>query len=213
MKRRDLELAIDAAHRHVRELLTMIEKERAAHPDSPHIEILRRLAADAAYAEQQLVTASNVVCELPADPPEPAKPWIDPESIHDEAGGKWLRGTVDEFSFAALVLPQHARVRSWEIGDSCIETLTIRRRGTKRILFNWDRGPNIPTTDARVLQAIACLEACLRQTAFPDAPAEPPAHDGVIDALAESAREEAQRVRALRRARGRRVRAGTPRAL
>jgi hypothetical protein len=55
--------------------------------------------------------------------------------------------------FEALVFPEHAENPAYEIGDSRISKLWIRRSADKRVVFNWDRGADIPAAD----QTVACI--------------------------------------------------------
>ena len=61
--------------------------------------------------------------------------------------GIWVCGTLSGHRFDALVFPEHAADREWEIGDSRISKLFIRRLADKRIVFNWDRGADVPAAD------------------------------------------------------------------
>ena len=61
--------------------------------------------------------------------------------------GTWVCGTLSGHWFEALVFPEHAADPDWEIGDSRISKLFIRRLADKRIVFNWDRGADVPAAD------------------------------------------------------------------
>jgi hypothetical protein len=61
--------------------------------------------------------------------------------------GTWICGTLSGHRFEALVFPEHAADPEWEIGDSRISKLFIRRLAEKRIVFNWDRGADVPAAD------------------------------------------------------------------
>ena len=61
--------------------------------------------------------------------------------------GTWICGTLSGHRFEALVFPGHAADPEWEIGDSCISKLSIRRLVDGRIVFNWDRGADVPASD------------------------------------------------------------------
>jgi hypothetical protein len=67
--------------------------------------------------------------------------------------GTWVRGRLSGHRFCALVFPEHAENREWEIGDSKISKLWIQRLSDKKAVFNWDRGADIPAAD-RMVQAI-----------------------------------------------------------
>ena len=66
-----------------------------------------------------------------------------------QAAGAGTRacGTLSGHRFEALVFPEHAADADWEIGDSRISKLFIRRLEEKRIVFNWDRGADVPAAD------------------------------------------------------------------
>jgi hypothetical protein len=67
--------------------------------------------------------------------------------------GTWVSGTLMGHCFEALVFPEHAENPAYEIGDSRISKLWIRRSADKRVVFNWDRGADIPAAD----QTVACF--------------------------------------------------------
>lgn len=68
-------------------------------------------------------------------------------------GGTWICGTLSGHRFDALVFPEHADNREWEIGESRISKLFIQRLADKRTVFNWDRGADVPAAD----QTVACI--------------------------------------------------------
>jgi hypothetical protein len=55
-------------------------------------------------------------------------------------GGTWVCGTIAGHRFDALVFPEHADNREWELGDSRISKLWVQRLADKQTVFNWDRG-------------------------------------------------------------------------
>lgn len=42
---------------------------------------------------------------------------------------------------------EHAENPDWELGDSRISKLWIKRVATGQTVFNWDRGPDVPAAD------------------------------------------------------------------
>ncbi|MBI5863379.1 MAG: hypothetical protein HZB38_02480 [Planctomycetes bacterium] len=64
-------------------------------------------------------------------------------------GGAWVVGTIAGHRFDALVFPEPATNREWEVGgDSRISKLWIQRISDKATVYNWDRGADIePTTE------------------------------------------------------------------
>ncbi len=91
-------------------------------------------------------------------------PMIDPTDILDVthdfqihktepregAAGTWIIGTVAWHRFEALVFTDNAENREWEIEDSQITKLCIRRMSNKKIVYNWDRGLDVPASDQMV---------------------------------------------------------------
>ena len=61
--------------------------------------------------------------------------------------GSWVTGTLAGHRFVALVFPEHADNPEWELGDSRISKLFIRRQSNRWIVFNWDRGADVPPAD------------------------------------------------------------------
>ncbi len=64
------------------------------------------------------------------------------------AGGAWVRGTIGEHRFDALVFPEHAEHPNYELDDSRISKLWIQRIDGRVTVANFDRGWDVrPTTD------------------------------------------------------------------
>ena len=72
-------------------------------------------------------------------------------------GGTWVCGTLSGHRFDALVFPEHADNRDWEIGDSRISKLFIQRLADKQTVFNWDRGADVPAADQLVASIVDFL--------------------------------------------------------
>ena len=69
-------------------------------------------------------------------------------------GGTWVIGKLHGHRFDALVFPEHAECPDYEIGESRISKLWIRREADKQTVCNFDRGWDIrPTT--KTAEAIA----------------------------------------------------------
>ncbi|RIK73465.1 MAG: hypothetical protein DCC68_24835 [Planctomycetota bacterium] len=51
-------------------------------------------------------------------------------------GGTWVCGRLNGHRFDALVFPEHADKREWELGDSRISKLFIQRLADKWTVFN-----------------------------------------------------------------------------
>ena len=75
--------------------------------------------------------------------------------------GTWICGTLSGHRFEALVFPVHAVDPDWEIGNSRISMLFIRRLADRQVVFNWDRGADVPAADA-LTGAIADFLAGMR---------------------------------------------------
>ena len=71
--------------------------------------------------------------------------------------GTWVIGTTSGHRFEALVFPEHADNPDWEIGESRISKLWIRRLADKQTVFNWDRGADVPAADQLVASIVDFL--------------------------------------------------------
>ena len=61
--------------------------------------------------------------------------------------GIWVTGELNGHSFSALVFPEHAECPEYELDDSRISKLWLRREADKQTVCNFDRGWDIrPTT-------------------------------------------------------------------
>lgn len=60
-----------------------------------------------------------------------------------------MTGTIAGHRFEALVFPEPATNREWEVGgDSRISKLWVQRISDQTQVYNWDRGADIePTTE------------------------------------------------------------------
>lgn len=62
--------------------------------------------------------------------------------------GTWVIGTIAGHRFDALVFPEHAENPDYELGDSRISKLWIRREADQQTVLNFDRGWDIrPVTE------------------------------------------------------------------
>src|ERR1051325_10415298 len=68
-------------------------------------------------------------------------------------GGTWVCGTIHGHCFEALVFPEHAENPEYEIGDSRISKFWLQRQADKQVVYNWDRGLDVPPAD-RIAAAI-----------------------------------------------------------
>ena len=65
------------------------------------------------------------------------------------AGGAWVQGRIAGHRFHALVFPEPAENREWEVGgDSQISKLWVQRIADRVMVYNWDRGADVePATE------------------------------------------------------------------
>ena len=69
-------------------------------------------------------------------------------------GGSWVQGEMnDQYRFEALVFADHAESEEYELGRTKISKLWIQEIKTKKTLFNFDRGLDVPaaTTEIQVV--------------------------------------------------------------
>jgi len=65
-----------------------------------------------------------------------------------QGAGTWVCGRLNGHRFDALVFPQHAENPEYELGESQISKLFLRRLADKTEVANFDRGWDVrPTTD------------------------------------------------------------------
>ena len=83
-------------------------------------------------------------------------------------GGAWVCGTLNGHRFDALVFPQHAENREWEIGDSRISKLWVQRQADRQEVFNWDRGADVPAAEATVAGIVDFLAAGIADFIYAD---------------------------------------------
>ena len=72
--------------------------------------------------------------------------------------GTWVIGTVAGYRFDALVFPEHAECPDYELGQSRISKLWIKRLADERTVCNFDRGWDIRPAD-ETTQALVDLLA------------------------------------------------------
>jgi hypothetical protein len=84
--------------------------------------------------------------------------WIKSIETRTNAGGAWVRGSLNGHRFEALVFREHAECPDYEIGDSKISKLWLQRLSDKETVFNWDRGLDIAakTTEAQAIADFLC---------------------------------------------------------
>ena len=80
--------------------------------------------------------------------------------------GTWVDGTIYGHKFCALVFPEHAECPDYEIGESRISKLWVRRIADKKTVFNWDRGMDVEAADKTAQAIVDFLCAGLAEYVF-----------------------------------------------
>ena len=106
--------------------------------------------------------------------------WIDASEVLDTleikkvqrrtaAGGAWVRGTIAGHRFEALVFPEPATNREWEVGgDSRISKLWVERISDRTTVYNWDRGADVEPATEMAGVIVDLLAAGLAETIYAD---------------------------------------------
>ena len=81
-------------------------------------------------------------------------------------GGQWVIGTIAGHRFDALVFEEHALDPGYELGESRISKLWIKRLADNRTVFNWDRGSDVEAADGLTKQIVDLLAAGLAEMVF-----------------------------------------------
>ena len=89
---------------------------------------------------------------------------LQPRSV---GGGAWVVGTIAGHRFEALVFPEPAENRDWEVGgDSRISKLWLQRMSDGATVYSWDRGADIEPTNEMAGVIVGLLAAGLAETIF-----------------------------------------------
>ncbi len=84
-------------------------------------------------------------------------------------GGAWVVGTIAGHRFDALVFPEPATNREWEVGgDSRISKLWVQQISDKATVYNWDRGADVEPTTEMAGVIVGLLAAGLAETIYAD---------------------------------------------
>lgn len=102
----------------------------------------------------------------PTDPQDLLATLVITKRTGRATGGNWVSGTIGGHTFEALVFPEHASDRAFELGDSRISKLCIRERGTKAEAACFDRGWDTKPTTAAAKAIVDLLAAGLAETVF-----------------------------------------------
>ena len=81
-------------------------------------------------------------------------------------GGTWVTGTIAGHFFEALVFPKHAECETYELGDSRISKLYMRRSADRQTVANFDRGWDIQPTNDVARELVDLLAAGLAELVF-----------------------------------------------
>ena len=80
--------------------------------------------------------------------------------------GTWVTGAIGGHRFEALVFPEHAAVPDYELGDSRISKLSLRRIKDRAMVANFDRGWDVNPTTPIAAQIVDLLAAGLAERTF-----------------------------------------------
>jgi hypothetical protein len=81
-------------------------------------------------------------------------------------GGTWVLGLVAGHRFEALVFPEHAADPAWELGESRISKLWVQHLADRTVVFNFDRGLDVPAPDDAARAVIEFLAEHLADRVF-----------------------------------------------
>jgi hypothetical protein len=84
----------------------------------------------------------------------------------ESCGGTWVEGRIHGHRFSALVFPEHADLPEWELDESRISKLWVKRLADGRTVFNWDRGADVPAADATAQAIVDFLAAGLAEHVY-----------------------------------------------
>ena len=88
------------------------------------------------------------------------------QTPRDTGGGTWVIGLLAGHRFHALVFPEHAESADYELGASRISKLWVQRQADRAVVFNWDRGPDVPAHDPTARAVVRFLTAELADRVF-----------------------------------------------
>ncbi len=82
------------------------------------------------------------------------------------SGGAWVVGTIAGHRFDALVFAEHAEQADFELGDSRISKLWLRRLDSRATAANFDRGWDVRPTTPLAAAIVDVLAAGLAETIY-----------------------------------------------
>ena len=84
----------------------------------------------------------------------------------NHAPGTWVSGRIAGHRFEALVFSEHAEEPQFELGESRISKLWIKRLANKRTVCNFDRGWDIQPANATAAAIVDFLAAGLAEHTY-----------------------------------------------
>lgn len=69
------------------------------------------------------------------------------EVTRRDVGGTWVTGQTNGHLFQALVFPEHAECADYELEQSRISKLYLRRLADGKMVYNFDRGLDVAPAD------------------------------------------------------------------
>jgi hypothetical protein len=81
-------------------------------------------------------------------------------------GGSWVIGTIAGHRFEALVFPEHADLPEFELDESRISKLWVRRIADRTTVVNFDRGWDVLPATPRAKAIVDVLAAGLAEHVF-----------------------------------------------
>jgi hypothetical protein len=82
------------------------------------------------------------------------------------AGGTWVIGLGAGHRFQALVFPEHAENPDYELAESRISKLWVQRAADEKVVFNWDRGADLPAANTAAQAVVDFLTEGLADHVF-----------------------------------------------
>jgi hypothetical protein len=80
--------------------------------------------------------------------------------------GTWVIGTTNGHLFNALVFPAHAECPDFELGESRISKLWIKRLSDEKVVCNFDRGWDVRPTTKTAAAIVDFLAAGLAEHTY-----------------------------------------------
>jgi hypothetical protein len=84
----------------------------------------------------------------------------------ESCGGTWVLGLVAGRRFQALVFPGHAEGPGHELEESRISKLWVQRLSDRTVVFNFDRGEDLPARDHATRAVVEFLAGALANRVF-----------------------------------------------